>query len=310
VSTESACSFPDSSERRQRVSAALRDRREAALLELPSVRRMAELLAERCREASWVRTAVATLDRFAALTGVNDLEGLLDEGRRDLAVAKASLNHLAAALDGRAPEQVAALAFGAKVWWRANGVPVPWRPLTEQPHRAAPTRLRAPSGLPTLALIGSGLTANELTTVRLGDLGSLDERARVVADLLAEPLAVQYRDARDGREWVSFLTPAVREAALARIAHLGGLGLVDPATPLVNTDDVATAEARDAALIGAGNDLNVTLCRATGDFFRVWGMPGARFEERQRAAGASGSVLGAHTTAVAGTTTPSERRLQ
>jgi hypothetical protein len=36
--------------------------------------------------------------------------------------------------------------------------------------------------------------------------------------------------------------------------------------------------ARSAALIGAGNDVNVTLCRATGDFFRAWGMPGARFD--------------------------------
>ena len=38
-----------------------------------------------------------------------------------------------------------------------------------------------------------------------------------------------------------------------------------------------------AALIGAGNDVNVTLCRATGDFFRAWGMPGARFDARSRA---------------------------
>jgi hypothetical protein len=41
-----------------------------------------------------------------------------------------------------------------------------------------------------------------------------------------------------------------------------------------------SVRARSAALIGAGNDVNVTLCRATGDFFRAWGMPGARFDPR------------------------------
>ncbi|MBA2445816.1 MAG: hypothetical protein H0V49_10865 [Nocardioidaceae bacterium] len=291
-----------SDEPRQRVASALRERREAALLQHPSVRRMAELLAEKCRELSWVRTAVATLDRFAALTGVQDLEGLLGEGRRDPLMAETSLRQLAAALDGRAPEQVAALAFGAKVWWRTNGVPVPWRPLTEQANQAAPIPLRAPSGLPTLALIGSGLTADELATVRVGDLGALDERGRFLADPLAEPLVVQYRDARDRREWISFLTPAVREAALKRIAELGGLGGVDPATPLVDPGDVAAAGARDAALIGAGNDINVTLCRATGDFFRTWGMPGARFGERLRVVGSRGYPAESHTIS------PTERR--
>ena len=30
-------------------------------------------------------------------------------------------------------------------------------------------------------------------------------------------------------------------------------------------------------LIQAGSDTNVALCRATGDFFREWGLPGSRF---------------------------------
>ena len=42
---------------------ALAGRRERSLLELPSVARMAAILAERCREPSWVRTLVASLDR-------------------------------------------------------------------------------------------------------------------------------------------------------------------------------------------------------------------------------------------------------
>ncbi len=270
---------------RGRATAALRGRREAALLELPSVARMADLLALRCREQSWVRTAVATLDRFAVLTGTHDLEGLLADGARDPSLAAATLRQFAAALDGRAPEQVAALAFGAEVWWRTNGVHVPWRPLGA-PATAAPDQLRTTSGLPTLALIGSGLTADELSTVRVGDLGSLDEQARVLPDPFAEPLAVRYDDASDGREWVAFLTPAARLCALARIASLGEG--VDATTPLVDPDDVPAARARDAALIGAGNDINVRLCIATGDFFRSWGMPGSRFEERSPDSGAAG----------------------
>ena len=39
------------------------------------------------------------------------------------------------------------------------------------------------------------------------------------------------------------------------------------------------------------NDVNVATCRATGDFFRAWGMPGARFESRMRGVGSrEGSV--------------------
>lgn len=264
----------------------MRGRREAALLALPSVRHMAELLAERCREPSLVRTAVATLDRFAALAGVDDLERLLTDGRRDPSIAEAALRRLSAALVGRAPEHVAALAFGAKLWWRTNGVPVPWRPLTERETQAAPAPLRAASGAATLALIGSGLSAAELATVRICDLGSLDQDGRLVPDPSAEPIGVHYRDGGDGRAWIAFLSPAAREAALARLSELGGPDDVDPTAPLVDHSVVAVAQARDAALIRAGNDVNVALCRATGDFFRSWGMPGARFDERLRGAGA------------------------
>ena len=55
---------------------ALAGRRERALLELPSVARMAAVLAERCREPSWIRTLVASLDRFRSLGGHDDLAEL------------------------------------------------------------------------------------------------------------------------------------------------------------------------------------------------------------------------------------------
>jgi hypothetical protein len=44
-------------------------------------------------------------------------------------------------------------------------------------------------------------------------------------------------------------------------------------------------------LIEAGNDLNVFMCRMTGDFFREWGMPGARFSARGESELASGEEL-------------------
>jgi len=87
---------------------------------------------------------------------------------------------------------IAGLAMGPKVWFRLNRVPVPWRPLTA----GAPPRPLA-SGDPRerlvlLALIGSGLRLAELLRVRLGDLGSLDARGRVLPDPEAEPMAVAF----------------------------------------------------------------------------------------------------------------------
>ena len=40
---------------------------------------------------------------------------------------------------------------------------------------------------------------------------------------------------------------------------------------------VAKARQRSKSLIRACSDTNVSLCRATGDFFREWGLPGSRF---------------------------------
>src|SRR5439155_2153196 len=70
---------------------ALAGRREAELLELPSVRRMADSLGRRCREASWIRTLVSALDRFRTMTGNEDLEDLAATARRDVAAAEGAL---------------------------------------------------------------------------------------------------------------------------------------------------------------------------------------------------------------------------
>jgi integrase len=269
---------------------ALSGRRELALLEVPSVRRMAEVLAARCREPSWVRTLVAGVDRFRLLTGVPELEELLKAARREHAVADRSLAVLARALDGRADTAVAGLAMGPKVWFRVGGVPVPWRPL---PAATAAARLPL-TGVPDplerivlLAPIGSGLHLAELLRLRVGDVGSLDEQGRLLPDPLAEPLAVRYQQRR-GRsaERITFLSLVAREAVLEHLERRRRAGLdTGPAAPLVAGPDggpapraaVAAARRRGNAMIHTASNLNVELCRKTGEFFRTWGLPGSRF---------------------------------
>src|SRR5438034_5581194 len=111
-------------------AAALAGRREAALLDVASVRRMADTLAARCRAASWVRTSIASLERFRVMTGNQDLEALLERSRRDVTEAARALQAFARALTSYADAQVAALAIGPKLWFRLNGVAVTWRLLT------------------------------------------------------------------------------------------------------------------------------------------------------------------------------------
>jgi hypothetical protein len=269
---------------------ALAGRRERSLLELPSVARMAAVLAERCREPSWIRTLVASLERFRGLGGHDDLEALLAAARTEPAVADRSLAGFARTLDGQPDAAVAGLAMGAKVWFRLNGVPVAWRPL---PAAAAARRLPE-AGLSdpaqrvlVLAPIGSGLHLAELLRVRVGDLGSLDADGRVLPDPEAEPLAVRYTQRR-GRsaERITFLTFVARTAVLEHLAGRRRDGLdTGPGAPLIAGADgrpigpaeLARARRRSNAIIRAGSNLNVDLCRKTGEFFREWGEPGSRF---------------------------------
>ena len=106
---------------------ALVGRREATLLSLPSVRRMADLLTERCREPSWVRTNVASLDRFRATLDDHDLEGLLEQSRADVDVAEQAIGAFEQSFRKPAATQIAALVMGAQIWFRLNGVATTWR---------------------------------------------------------------------------------------------------------------------------------------------------------------------------------------
>jgi hypothetical protein len=267
----------------------LAGRRERALLASPSVRRMAELLAVRCREPSWVRTSVASLERFRTLTGHHDLEVLLERARAEPAAAERALGALASALAGATASQVAGLAMGPKIWFRMNGVMVPWRPLpgVPAPPLLMGTELAGLDRLVLLALIGSGLHLAELLRLRVGDVGSLDMAGRVIPEVDAEPLAVQHtpRRGRTG-ERITFLTYQARQVLLADLTQRANAGQsIGREAPLLARRDgsaatrasVARARRLNAALIRSGNAINVELCRTTGDFFRVWGLPGARF---------------------------------
>src|SRR3974390_200800 len=107
----------------------LAGRREGDLLAFPSVRRMTDILSQRCRETSWIRTSVASLERFRAMTGYSNLEELRDQAIAKPALAEEALAHFAAALSHYTDIQVSGLAMGAKIWFRLNGIAVPWRPL-------------------------------------------------------------------------------------------------------------------------------------------------------------------------------------
>ena len=271
------------------VSRVLDGRREGELLAFPSVRRMATILSQRCREQSWVRTSVATLERFRTMTGNHDLEALREQAIAEPVVAESALASFASALAGYAESQVSALSMGAKIWFRLNDVAIPWRPL---PGISSPSSLGGSNGqgvdyLILQALIGSGLRLSELLRLRRGDVGSLDSEGRLIPDIEADPLAVQFtsRLGKQG-ERITFLTFQARQALLTSLEESApagqSLALDAPLITKGNGSTLSRADAvkarrRSRALIRTGSDVNVALCRATGDFFRSWGLPGSHF---------------------------------
>src|SRR5438270_12811714 len=94
----------------------LAGRREGELLAFPSVRRMTDLLSQRCREQSWVRTSVATLECFRTMIGHPDIEVLRGQALEDQIVAVGTFASFDAALAGYTEREVYALAMGAMFW--------------------------------------------------------------------------------------------------------------------------------------------------------------------------------------------------
>jgi hypothetical protein len=270
----------------------LTGRREGELLAFPSVRRMTDILSERCREPSWVRTSVASLERFRSMTGKTDLEALKEQALTEPALAEQTLAAFASALAGYTESQVAALAMGAKIWFRLNGIAVLWRPLggMSSPPTLAAGNQQGIERVILLALIGSGLQLTELLRLRVGDVGSLDSDGCLLPDVEADPLAVTFTPRRGKQvERITFLTYQARQALLASFEqgaiNRASMHPLDLDAPLlaqsdgskVSAQSVARARRRSGALIRAGSEVNVTLCRTTGDFFREWGLPGSRF---------------------------------
>lgn len=267
----------------------LAGRREGDLLAFSSVRRMTDILSQRCRESSWVRTSVASLERFRAMTGYSDLEALREQALAQPALAEQALSRFALALADYTDIQVSALAMGAKLWFRLNGIAVSWRPLggTISPALLPATDPQGAERVILLALIGSGLRLAELLRLRIGDIGSLDSEGCLIPDRGADPLAVQFTPRRGKPvERLTFLTYQARQALLASLEHSITVGdAMQLDAPLITQADgspatkasVTRARKRSQSLIRAGSEVNVTLCRTTGDFFREWGLPGSRF---------------------------------
>jgi hypothetical protein len=224
------------------------------------------------------------------MTGHSDLEALLQQATAEPALAEQALAAFASALAGYTESQVSGLAMGAKIWFRLNGVAVPWRPLAGMASAPALPTISQQGGehLILLALIGSGLQLAELLRLRLGDVGSLDSEGRLIPDIEADPLAVQFTPHRGKHtQRITFLTYQARQALLAFLEQAPSAGQpLDPTTPLIAQSDgskvtsasVHQARRRSRSLIQACSNTNVALCRATGDFFREWGLPGSRFE--------------------------------
>ncbi len=267
----------------------LAGRREGDLLAFPSVRHMTDILSQRCRETSWVRTSVASLERFRAMTGYSDLEVLREQAQTDPALAEQALSHFATALADYTDIQVSGLAMGAKIWFRLNGIGVSWRPLggTVSAALLPTTGSQSTERVILLSLIGSGLRLAELLRLRVRDIGSLDSEGRLIPDIEADPLAVQFTPRRGKQvERITFLTYQARSALLESlkrsISDRDSLRLDAPliaqadGSPITSAS-VNRARQRSQSLIRAGSEVNVTLCRTTGDFFREWGLPGSRF---------------------------------
>ena len=267
----------------------LAGRREGNLLAFPSVRRMTDILSLRCREPSWVRTSVASLERFRSMTGYSDLEVLREQAIAEPALAEQALSRYASALAHYTDIQISALAMGAKLWFRFNGIAVPWRPLggTRSPALLPTTGTQGAERVILLSLIGSGLRLAELLRLHIGDIGSLDSEGRLIPDREADPLAVQFTPRRGKQvERITFLTYQARTALLESLKQcISDSDSLRLDAPLITQADgspvtsasVSRASQRNQSLIHACSDVNVTLCRATGDFFREWGLPGSRF---------------------------------
>lgn len=280
TTSDSTIEFLEPSEVARRV---LKNRRELALLELPSVMRVAEILAERVRRPDvWIRNSVTTIDRFGREVCDGDLEGTLAVCLQDAMSAELLLEKYRALHAGLTNVQMAALMFGPKLWFAFNGVEFVWdEGYAERPRihiaNSAKGDFDPEVRLFMLSLIGTGLNFDELATIRIKDAGSLDSSGNLVPDLRSNPLALEF-DTEEGRR-ITFLG---EEARASLVDTLAGRDVASDEEPLIAPADTfeelrAVAEARGKSTIASNSRVDRVLCSTVGKFFLEWGIPGRNF---------------------------------
>lgn len=260
----------------------LKNRRELLMLEEPSVAAVGVILAERVRKPDvWIRVAVTTLDRFSREVCDGDLASALRAGKADPLVAEMLIQKYLFLHEDLTSVQISSLLFGPKLWWTINGVNVPWSSsnvVGKRPHIANSTKhdFDPKARLLMLSLIGTGLTFEEVVSIRVKDAGSLDSKGNLLPNLQSDPLALEYETDEGPR--ITFLGEEARAALANAIADRK-----PQSEDLLFADKAEIqslkliADKRGKSIIETVSQVNVDLCRTVGDFFRVWGIPGSNF---------------------------------
>lgn len=260
----------------------LKNRRELVLLDDPTVMAVAKILAERVRKPdAWIRAAVTTLDRFAREVCDGDLASALAAGQKDALTAEMLMQKYLFLHEDLTSVQISSLFFGPKLWWTMNGVNVPWSSTYTEGKRShiansAKGDFDPKARLLMLSLIGTGLTFEEVVSLKAENAGSLDAEGNLVPNLHSDPLALEF-DTEDGKR-ITFLGEEARAALVyllpERQMKPGDLLFADK-EEIQRLKEIA--DKRGQSIIETVSDVNVTLCKTVGDFFKIWGIPGSNF---------------------------------
>jgi hypothetical protein len=258
------------------------NRREITLLEEESVMKVAALLAERTRKPDfWIRSAVTTLDRFSREVCNSDLASALESAKKDSLLAELMIEKFLSLHTDLTNVQLAQLLLGPKLWFTINGVDIPWSVYSssvEQVHIANSTArdFNPAVRLVMLSLVGTGLTYEEVATIKVKDAGSLDKDGKLVPNHLSSPLAIQFTTPEG--EFITFLSEECRTVLVDQLAKRNAQS---EDLLFADKDQLEEyknrADARGKSIIETVNDVNVTLCKTVGDFFLKWGVPGSKF---------------------------------
>ncbi|CAB4812812.1 unannotated protein [freshwater metagenome] len=258
------------------------NRREITLLDDESVMKVAALLAERTRKPDfWIRSAITTLDRFSREVCNSDLASALESAKKDSLLAELMIEKFLSLHSDLTNVQLASLLFGPKLWFSLNGVDIPWsvHSSSEQQVHIANSKARdfnPAVRLLMLSLVGTGLTYEEVATIKVKDAGSIDKSGKLVPNHLSSPLAIEFTTPEG--VFITFLGEEARAVLVEQLTERGA-----KADDLLFADKdqlekfKERADARGKAIIETVNDVNVTLCKTVGDFFLQWGVPGANF---------------------------------